>query len=657
MIHRTAIAIASLLYLCVNSSAQQPRTIRFATSFPPGTSLAVTANEFRLTVNERSSGAARIEMVPTSDPLALLRDGQTDLAAVPSTRLAEAKSQSLALFDLPFLFADLTQVEELQGSSVGERLLASVSNEGLLGLGFWNGGMNQVFGSHPVTNASHLRSRTIREVSTPARPAIEALGLQQVSLDFTQVYIALSTGKVDLAETSPQVFAQLPAGRGLTISEVNYRPTVVVIVANEAAWKRLPFRLQSIVAEEVQLATKKATAASLQLDRSAVETMRRAGWSYADVSPTTFAGFREAAAPGWRAVGAVTERGLLNAALGVLEEQRAGPKSTPPLNPKRPQTTIPIFFATDRTDEGGSDVRYRFGSTRGQFRYGMLRVEVGPDRLVGDIPDAGTLLGTPTVLRTESDFIISLSAGLQSAPVKDILIYVHGFCTPFARAVENAALLTVDTKFRGTAVAFSWPSESPTLCHLYPKDENEVAASRNSFIALLEAIQKTPGLRRVHIVAHSMGNRLVAEALDYLNGRPGYTSQVLFNVVLAAPDIFKVRFEQVLPSLAVLAKFVTLYASDQDKALQCARNYHGVPRAGQGGTDIVVKTGIETLDATRVDPTPNLRLPCSAGHSYVTRNPVVLGDLHAVFPGDKRPGDRFRLRSRWKDKIEYWEFH
>ena len=66
-------------------------------------------------------------------------------------------------------------------------------------------------------------------------------------------------------------------------------------------------------------------------------------------------------------------------------------------------------------------------------------------------------------------------------------------------------------------------------------------------------VKKQAGIRRVHVIAHSMGNRVVAEAL-YARGQRA--EPLVDQLVLAAPDVwasrFRNRFLRTLPNLAAL---------------------------------------------------------------------------------------------------------
>jgi esterase/lipase superfamily enzyme len=85
---------------------------------------------------------------------------------------------------------------------------------------------------------------------------------------------------------------------------------------------------------------------------------------------------------------------------------------------------------------------------------------------------------------------------------------------------------------------------------------------------------------------------------------------------------------------------MTLYASSKDKALTLSRSFHGAPRAGEAGEDLVVVEPVETVDVSSV----------SGSHIYIGDNGWVLDDLRAVLHGESR-GERFQ---RTRGSLVYW---
>jgi esterase/lipase superfamily enzyme len=161
------------------------------------------------------------------------------------------------------------------------------------------------------------------------------------------------------------------------------------------------------------------------------------------------------------------------------------------------------------------------------------------------------------------------------------------------------------------------------------------------------------GMSTVHVIAHSMGNRLLAAALQDRTSptdadRPG--RRRFSELALLAPDIDAELFKAAIKQIEASAARVTLYASSRDAALGIAHQVAGYPRAGQAGPGILVLPGMQTIDASDVE-TDILGLR----HSYFADNQTVLSDLYNLIRG-RAPEDRFGLVSADSPAGKYWRF-
>jgi esterase/lipase superfamily enzyme len=165
-------------------------------------------------------------------------------------------------------------------------------------------------------------------------------------------------------------------------------------------------------------------------------------------------------------------------------------------------------------------------------------------------------------------------------------------------------------------------------------DETNVRWATPHLTRFLKDLRERSGAKRIHLIAHSMGNRALVEALERLREGPSPTP---FNqVVLAAPDIDAETFrDDIAPRILPASSRVTLYASSKDSALLASKAFHGYARAGDSGEKAVVVDGMDTIDVSTVSST----------HSYIGDNGFVLDDLGLVLlteePIRSRPGLRF----------------
>jgi esterase/lipase superfamily enzyme len=166
----------------------------------------------------------------------------------------------------------------------------------------------------------------------------------------------------------------------------------------------------------------------------------------------------------------------------------------------------------------------------------------------------------------------------------------------------------------------------------------------------LELVVEHSGATTIHLLAHSMGNRALTEALGRVGLGTGRSGGPIVNeLVLTAPDIDTDTFVRDLaPAIMPTAKRVTLYASSRDKALAFSKKVHGYDRAGESGGKIVLVDGVETIDVSAVDTN-------FVGHFYYGENKSVLSDIFNLLQGQPA-SKRFGLKHRTKGKRLYWVF-
>src|SRR5262249_53398483 len=117
----------------------------------------------------------------------------------------------------------------------------------------------------------------------------------------------------------------------------------------------------------------------------------------------------------------------------------------------------------------------------------------------------------------ETAFYAALHDRLENHSSRELLVFVHGFNVTFAEAAPRTAQLAYDLDFAGVPVLYSWPSKGKVSAYL--EDESAVDESRWHFQAFLERLAASSGATRIFVVAHSMGSRVVARAVESLVAR------------------------------------------------------------------------------------------------------------------------------------------
>jgi TRAP-type C4-dicarboxylate transport system substrate-binding protein len=85
--------------------------------------------------------SVKIETVP-SDTVTLIRlkEGVVDIAPLSTIFLVRSNNPGMSLFDLPFFFGNLVEVSALEESPIGDVILGTLAQNGLIGLAYLNAG-------------------------------------------------------------------------------------------------------------------------------------------------------------------------------------------------------------------------------------------------------------------------------------------------------------------------------------------------------------------------------------------------------------------------------------------------------------------------------------------------------------------------------------
>lgn len=259
---------------------------------------------------------------------------------------------------------------------------------------------------------------------------------------------------------------------------------------------------------------------------------------------------------------------------------------------------------------------HRRGSVGSKWWQKLLRLDFRDDTLK---------LQSTEVL--DGAFGAALSARLTENPDDEprALLYMHGYNTSFEDAAIRTAQLAVDLGIDGIATFFSWPSWASAV--EYVADISQADYSAQLFAEFVQTLRDA-GIRRLDIVVHSMGNRVLAWAIERLAAG---TDAVFGSMYLAAADLDPDILRQRLPFYVTSARDITIYLSRFDKALGLSRHLQLVGRVGLAPPPTVVD-GAWTIDASAVDDS-------FLGHGYYGDEPRVLTDLAAALrdvPPDKR---------------------
>lgn len=328
-------------------------------------------------------------------------------------------------------------------------------------------------------------------------------------------------------------------------------------------------------------------------------------------------------------------------------------------------TVFPVWFGTNRAALRASDgtlagfgnaraaqttlgraevfipLAHRFGETGSSFWTRLKRGDLRDDRLRLEAQHAAVDAGA---------FFAELQAEMQAArdagSAPQALVYLHGFNVSFEGAAIRAAQIGCDLKVPGATAFFAWPSRGTVSA--YPADEATIEASEAAITRFLVDFQARCGAERVHLVAHSMGNRGLLRAMQRIAANPQHQGRVKFGqVFLAAPDVDRDLFRELAAVFPKLAERTTLYASEGDRAVHVSHRLHDAPRAGYFEPFTVVP-GIDTVAV------PDFDLDL-LGHGYFAQAEALLHDLYDLIRHNPPAVQRQRLNPLATPEGTVWQ--
>lgn len=218
-------------------------------------------------------------------------------------------------------------------------------------------------------------------------------------------------------------------------------------------------------------------------------------------------------------------------------------------------------------------------------------------------------------------------------------VFVHGYNVGFDDAMFRTAQIAHDTEFQGAAFAYSWPARGGILD--YVSDFKAALDAHGHLREFLELVATRTGATEIHLVSHSMGTNTLLGALKAIAAGPSRNLR-FGEIVIAAPDVLRRHYDSAAGALKVLARGVTMYVSDNDRALQLS------VRANSGETPIglipsgrppTVTADVEAIDVSRLGTGF-----FAFNHSTFAEREVLVVDMGALLAGRRRPPHERNVR-------------
>lgn len=238
-----------------DGAEKQPIIIKFSHVVRPNTPKGRMVEKFQQLVAERLAGEVEVQVYSYDNllfgdnkVLQALRENEVQMA-VPSLSKFTWYSKQLQIYELPFLFKDLEAIERFQKSRSGQKLLESLTDSGLLGLGYFHNGIKQLSANTPLRvpeDAEGLHFRIM--ASKLLEEQFQALGATTKRLPFSKVYFELKKKNIDGQEnTWSNIYTRKFHYEQNYITESNHGLLEYIVVTSNEFWQSIPTKLRKEV--------------------------------------------------------------------------------------------------------------------------------------------------------------------------------------------------------------------------------------------------------------------------------------------------------------------------------------------------------------------------------------------------------------------------
>ena len=237
---------------------------------------------------------------------------------------------------------------------------------------------------------------------------------------------------------------------------------------------------------------------------------------------------------------------------------------------------VPLLVATMRQKVNDPPGLMFSGDRARELGFADITISIPPNHQTGQLEVGNDPQKSMAVIARDylsrKEFLAKVRTELAKRKLadRDVLVFIHGYNTRFDEAVFRFAQIVNDSNYKGVPVLFTWPSRGELLA--YPYDRESTAYSRDDLEATLLDLARETGARQIDLMAHSMGNMLTMEVLRQakIRGNPTFNGKLGY-IMLAAPDIDIDVFRRQLLVYGRFAKPVTVFVSNDDKALNVSR--------------------------------------------------------------------------------------
>jgi tripartite ATP-independent transporter DctP family solute receptor len=202
-----AITIGTTLTIgSISASAQDvsSRIIRFGYGLNEDSKQGRAVETFKQEVSRLSDGKFKVKgfanaLLGNENQMQNALIGGAQEMMITATSSLIGIDKRFAIWDLPFMFDDVSQADDVLDGKFGQGLLDGLEDHGVVGLVYWENGFRDLTNSkRPIKTMDDLDGVKLRVMQNPMYLELfNDMGANAIPMAFSELFTALETGAVD----------------------------------------------------------------------------------------------------------------------------------------------------------------------------------------------------------------------------------------------------------------------------------------------------------------------------------------------------------------------------------------------------------------------------------------------------------------------------
>lgn len=252
-----AAAVATVALSASFTALAQNIVLKATDTHPAGYPTVVAVENMGKKLETATNGRIKMQMFPGA-VLGQEKEvvEQTQIGAIQIARISLGVVGPVApdvdVFNMPFVFRDITHMRKVIDGPIGDELLAKVtaSPARLVALGWMDGGARSLYTKKLVKTPADLKGVKVRMMGNPLFvDTMNAMGGNGISMAYGEVFSALQTGVIDGAENNPpSMFTSNHYTTGAKYyAQTNHLIIPEILVMSKVTWDKLTPADQALV--------------------------------------------------------------------------------------------------------------------------------------------------------------------------------------------------------------------------------------------------------------------------------------------------------------------------------------------------------------------------------------------------------------------------